>query len=63
MPLDADDPARAVPFARAVVDAKVRKQMVLLQRLIISRSRRWLASGADRLDTYRRRALHRLNVI
>lgn len=29
----ADDPARAVPFARAVVDAKVRKQMVLLQRL------------------------------
>src|SRR5271157_359109 len=29
----ADDPARVLPFARAVVDAKVRKQMVLLQRL------------------------------
>jgi len=29
----AGDPARAPPFARAVVDAKVRKQMVLLQRL------------------------------
>jgi CRISPR-associated protein Cas1 len=29
----ADNPARALPFARAVVDAKVRKQMVLLQRL------------------------------
>ena len=29
----ADNPGRALPFARAVVDAKVRKQMVLLQRL------------------------------
>jgi CRISP-associated protein Cas1 len=29
----ADDPARALPFARAVVDAKIRKQLVLLQRL------------------------------
>lgn len=29
----ADNPARALPFARTVVDAKVRKQMVLLQRL------------------------------
>lgn len=27
-----DDTARAMPFARAVVDAKVRKQMILLQR-------------------------------
>ena len=29
----ADDTARAVAFGRAVVDAKVRKQMILLQRL------------------------------
>ena len=29
----ADDPSRAIPFARAVVDAKIRKQLVLLQRL------------------------------
>ncbi len=29
----ADDPARALPLARAIVDAKVRKQLVLLQRL------------------------------
>ncbi len=29
----ADDPGRALPFARAVVDAKIRKQLVLLQRL------------------------------
>jgi CRISP-associated protein Cas1 len=28
----ADDPARLLPFARAVVEAKVRKQVVLLQR-------------------------------
>jgi CRISPR-associated protein Cas1 len=30
----AGDSARALPFARAVVDAKVRKQMILLQRFI-----------------------------
>jgi len=30
--LAADDGSRAVPFGRAVVDAKVRKQMILLQR-------------------------------
>jgi CRISPR-associated protein Cas1 len=29
----ADNPDRVIPFARAVVDAKVRKQQVLLQRL------------------------------
>lgn len=29
----ADDPARTVPFGRAVVEAKIRKQIVLVQRL------------------------------
>src|SRR5262249_43945680 len=29
----ADDPARAIPFAPAVIDAKIRKQLVPLQRL------------------------------
>jgi CRISP-associated protein Cas1 len=41
----ADDPARALPFARAVVDAKIRKQLVLLQRLA-RRDNSEIVSGA-----------------
>jgi CRISP-associated protein Cas1 len=41
----AGDPARTLPFARAVVDAKVRKQLVLLQRLV-RRDNSEIVSGA-----------------
>jgi CRISPR-associated protein Cas1 len=47
----ADDPARALPFGQAVIEAKIRKQVVLLQRLT---RREHHDDLADALDMMRR---------
>lgn len=46
----ADDAARALPFARAVVDAKVRKQMILLQRFARRDNHEAVLDAARQID-------------
>jgi len=46
----ADDSARAIPFGRDVINAKVRKQMILLRRLSRRSNAEALTSAVDQMD-------------
>ncbi|WP_421488753.1 CRISPR-associated endonuclease Cas1 [Micromonospora sp. WMMD734] len=43
----ADDPDRAIPFGRAAIDAKIRKQIVLIQRITRRDNHEDLAASVD----------------